>query len=82
MTEAGDRAWDQEVGELNLEQLGLLVHDEERTIDRLDNHHRGLVRPEVADEKIVRVPLQLTGVDFLVLQEGLMMDDDTDRQLP
>ena len=56
MTEAGDRAWDQEVRELNLEQLGLLVNDEERTINRLDDHHRGLVRPEVADEKIVSIP--------------------------
>ena len=81
MIEACDGTWDQEVGQLHLEELRLLVHNEQCAIHRLDNHHGGLVWPKIAHQEVEGVALQRALVDFLVLRKGLVVHDHANREL-
>lgn len=82
MVEIDNGAWDQEIAQLHLEQLRFLVKEEKRAIDRLDNDYGLPICSEVANHEVVRVALEVERVDFLILREGVVMNDEGDGEFP
>ena len=68
----------QKVAQLHFEKLRFLVKEEECSIDRLDDDHRLLVWPEVTDDEVECIALEVQSVDFLVRGERIVVHDEGD----
>ena len=68
----------QKVAQLHFEKLRFLVKEEECSVDRLDNNYRLLVRPEVTDDEVESIALEVQSVDFLVRGESIVVHNERD----
>ena len=54
------------------------MQEEECSVNRLDYDYRLLVWPEVTDDKVESIALEVQSVDFLVRGESIVVHDERD----